>query len=169
MNLKPVRCGALALLTAAAAVVLSLPLGAAASSEVANSKTCAYRAACSHHGTTYRVKSVRLTRSIGSGFSRETTSGRFVLITVTMTNTNKNTSTILASNLKLRTRGGDTYEISDNALYLDHALAITQELQPKLPVRVILLYELPTAALKGSQLEVNDFWSGDKMYMKLGL
>jgi Domain of unknown function (DUF4352) len=155
-------------IAAVLAVVGALVLPVAATGAV-EGKTCVVRQACAHKGTTYKVSAVKVARSIGSGYFKETTSGRFVLVTTTMTNTKSKSSTIMAANLTLRTRSGDEYDVTSKALMLKNALVLLEELQPKLPKTVVLVYEVPARAVRGATLEMNDLWSGDKAKIKLGL
>jgi hypothetical protein len=41
--------------------------------------------------------------------------------------------------------------------------------EPRLPKKVILVYELPTSAVHGAVLQANDLWSGDKATIRLGI
>jgi hypothetical protein len=151
---------------AATAAVLTVPGVAAGAGQGA---TCRVGQSCKHHGTIYRATGVKVTRSIGSGYMRETTSGRFVVITATLTNVKNRPSTIMAANLNLRVRSGASYSVSTKGIGVDNALWLTESLQPQLPVRVVLIFELPARAVAGAVLEINDMGTGDKARIRLGL
>jgi hypothetical protein len=111
---------------------------------------------------------VTVRRTIGSGYLKETTSGVFVIVNVTMTNTKSSPTTILAPNLDLKARSGDSYETTSKAALIKNALTVLTSLQPKLPKTVLLVYEVPRSAVRGAVLEIEDIGSGDKAKIRLG-
>ncbi len=152
-----------------AAIVVALAMPGTGQA-ISAGNTCRMYQSCAHHGTTYRVTRVKITRSIGSGYSRETTSGRFIVISITLTDTKSSPSTILASNLTLMSRRGDSYEVTDRAFAVfKNGLDLLENIQPHLPKADILVYELPASAVRGSVLQINDLWSGDKAKITLGI
>jgi len=150
-------------------LVLTALLAPTAALPSQSGKTCRVNQPCPHHGTTYRVLKVKVTRTIGSGFLKETTSGVFVVLTTKMTNTKSRPSTILSTNLVLKSRRGDKYEVTDKAFGIDRALVLLENLQPRLPETVLLIYEMPASARRGAVLEINDLGTGDKARIRLGI
>lgn len=154
------------------AIALSLVVAAgvtpsfAAASSAAD-RRCQFNQPCAHHGTTYRVTKVRVASTLGSGYFKETTSGVFVIVTVKMTNTKDRPSTIMSTNLALKARTGDKYEVTSKALGQDDAFVLLEELQPKLPQQFRLIYEVPKSAPRGASLEISDLGSGDKARISL--
>jgi hypothetical protein len=149
-------------------VLLALAVPSIGASATAG-KTCRTHQSCAHHGTTYRVNSVRVARRIGSDFLKQTTNGLFVVVSITMTDTKNRPSTILGSNLVVRARTGDTYELSDKGIYADNAFALLENLQPKLPKTELFIYELPRSAARGAVLVISDSLTGDQAKIPLGI
>jgi hypothetical protein len=142
---------------------------ATGSSAATTGKTCVVRQACQHHGTTYQVNSVKVTRTIGSGYFQERADGTFIVLNVTMTNTKSKSSTILDSNLTVRVRSGDEYDISDKALGIKNAFLLLENLQPKLPKTFLLIFDVPRTGVRGATLRINDSYTDDKATIRLGL
>lgn len=131
---------------------------------------CAVDQTLSWHGTAYRVRRVRLANRIGDGFVGGHADGVFVVVTLTMTDLKSRPSTILASNVLLRTRAGDTYDQSDKAFAVyNNGFNILVNLEPHLPKTVIAVYDIPRGATRGAALQINDLFSGAKARIKLGL
>jgi hypothetical protein len=74
-----------------------------------------------------------------------------------------------ASNLTLMSRRGDSYEVTDRAFAVFKNGLDLENIQPHLPKADILVHELPASAVRGSVLQINDLWSGDKAKITLGI
>jgi uncharacterized protein DUF4352 len=124
----------------------------------------------SFKGTAYKVTRVRTSTRIGDRYLGGRTSGLFVIVSITFTDLKNRPSTILADNIRIRSRNGATYSVTDKAFAVyDNGLTILENLQPHLPDRVVAVYELPRNAVGGAQLQVRDMYSGTTAAIGLGV
>jgi len=121
-----------------------------------------------YFGTVYKITKVKVRRTIGSGYTRRRADGIYVIVKLTLTNVKSRPSTILADNIRIASRGA-TYTVSDDSLYVDNALYIVQQLQPHLPKKVVMLYDIPRRAVRGARLWIKDIGSGHHTTIKLGI
>ena len=120
-------------------------------------------------GTTYTVSNVENTSTIGSEYSKETTSGTFVVIDLELTNNKDETKTFMSNSAKLRTTDGKDYDTSDKGMFADDNILILEEIQPDLTTKGKLVFELPASKAAGSQLVVEDLWGDGSVKFDLGL
>jgi hypothetical protein len=123
-------------------------------------------------GTTYKVTSAKATSTIGDNeYTRETTSGTFVVVGLELTNNKDETKTFMEANAKLRTKDGKEYETSSKgimALDADDSL-VMEEIQPDLTTSGKLVFELPKSKTSGAQLVIEDLWGNGSVKFALGL
>jgi hypothetical protein len=119
-------------------------------------------------GTTYKVTSVRAATSVGNDFMKEEANGTFLLVDVALTNEKNEPATIMADALRLVGGNGSVYTVSDDALLAVDDQFILEEIQPGLSESGTLVYDLPTSAVAGAELQVEDLFSDDKGRIKLG-
>lgn len=120
-------------------------------------------------GTTYTVSNVENTSTIGSSYSKETTSGTFVVIDLELTNNKDETKTFMSSSAKLRTTDGKDYDTSDKGMFANDTILILEEIHPDLTTKGKLVFELPASKAAGSQLVIEDLWGDGSVKFDLGL
>jgi hypothetical protein len=93
----------------------------------------------------------------------------FVVVDVTLTNKKDETKTFTDSTAVLRS-GGVTFKATSKGAFVfgDQDLTV-KEVQPGLPTRGKLAFEVPTGKTKGAQLVIEDFWGDGEIVVKLGL
>ncbi len=121
-------------------------------------------------GTTYKVTSVRTAKALGDGYTRVEANGTFLVLNVSLTNGKNKPATILSNALQVIGNNGSSYSTSDDAwLAVSDQLILLEEIQPGLTESGTLVYDLPSDAVAGAQLEVRDLFSSAKGRVKLGL
>jgi Domain of unknown function (DUF4352) len=123
-------------------------------------------------GTTYRVNSVRTTKTVGEQTygTGAKANGRFVIVKLSLTNRKNEPATILEDNIRLIGGNGKNYSVSDDALLaLDDQLNILDEIQPDVTEKGSLVYDVPRGAVSGATLQVQDLFSDAKGRVRLGL
>lgn len=119
-------------------------------------------------GMTYLVTKASTEQSLPFDTEPET-GATFVVVEMTLTNKKNETKTFTDAMAKLR--GGDvTFDTTSKAVFAfgDNSLLLKQ-VQPGLPTRGKLAFEIPTNKVKGAQLVIKDFWSNDEIVVNLGL
>jgi hypothetical protein len=122
-------------------------------------------------GTTYKVTSVRTTKTIGDpdlGGARA--DGTFVVVSLQLTNNKDETKTFSEASAKLRTSDGNQYETSDKTTlaFGDQALLL-KDIQPDLTTRGRLAFEAPPSKVSGSTLVIEDLFGEGEVNVDLGL
>lgn len=121
-------------------------------------------------GTTYRVTRVRTAKSLGDSFTKEKANGKFVVVKLSLTNRKDEPATIAEDNIRLIGGNGKNYSVSDDALFaVDDQSFLLEEIQPDNTESGTLVYDVPTRAVSGSKLQVEDFFSESKGRIDLGL
>ncbi len=117
---------------------------------------CSVAQTLSFHGTSYRVRKVRLASRIGNSFLGARASGIFVIVTLTMTGLESRPSTILSSAVLIRARGA-TFDQSDKAFPVyPNGFTILEDLHPHLPTTVVAVYDIPRSYVHGARLRIED-------------
>lgn len=122
-------------------------------------------------GTTYEVTDVERAQTVGDNqFTRVKANGTFVVVRLKLTNKEDEPATISEDNIRLIGGNGKNYSTSDDAiLALDDQSLIFEEIQPDVTERGAFVYDVPPAAVSGSKLRVEDFWSDSTAEIDLGL
>ena len=122
-------------------------------------------------GTSYLVSNVKTAEVIGDpdlGGARA--NGRFVIVSLELTNRKDEPKAIAADNVRLIGGNGNQYSVSTDVLTgVEKPLVILEDIQPQSPEQVTAVYDVPRGVLKGSQLQVQDIFSGSKGTIDLGL
>ncbi len=120
-------------------------------------------------GTRYEVTSVDTASRLGDEYFGEDANGEFVVVEVELTNLKDETRTITSNAITLRTAKGNTYEASTDAIVaLDDAIFL-EEIQPDLPEKGSLAFDVPPNQVSGSVLRVEDLFSDAYAEIDLGL
>ncbi|HEY8083434.1 MAG TPA: DUF4352 domain-containing protein [Solirubrobacterales bacterium] len=121
-------------------------------------------------GTTYRVTDAETAKQIGGQYTGATANGTFVVVDIQLTNEEDEPATILEDNIRIVGGNGSTYSTSDDAIlvYPDQTLLL-EEIQPGVTESGKLVYDLPSSAVSGARLQVEDLFSGSTGEIKLGL
>lgn len=120
-------------------------------------------------GTTYEVTSVDKSQSVGDSFTKEEANGTFVTVKLKLTNEKDDPATISESAITMVGGNDKAYSTSDDALLAVDDQFLLEEIQPGLSEEGTLVYDLPSAALSGAELQVEDLFSDDKGRIALGL
>lgn len=120
-------------------------------------------------GTTYKVTKVKTAPYVGSALMKA--AGVFVIVNLTLTNDRDEPATISQDFvIRLEAGNGDEYTVLTEAtMAVDDSLKTLDEIQPGVSKKVVLVYDVPVKAVKGSVLLVKDFWSDSEGRIKLGL
>jgi hypothetical protein len=127
--------------------------------------------AVTNAGTTYKVTSVKTTRTIGDpDFLGERADGVFVIVNLRLTNNKDETKTFLDSTAKLKTSDGKEYGTSSKAVlaFGDDSLMLKQ-IQPDLTTHGKLAFEIPPRKVSNSTLVIEDLWGSGEIKVDLGL
>ena len=97
--------------------------------------------------------------------------GVFVIVNLTLTNDRDEPATISQDFvIRLEAGNGDQYMVLTEAtMAVDDSLSTLDEIQPGVSKKVVLVYDVPVKAVKGSVLLVKDFWSDSEGRIELGL
>lgn len=119
-------------------------------------------------GTTYRVLSSKTASSVGQSFTRAKADGVFVVVKIELNNRKDDTRTISSDAIKL-VSGGKTYDTDSDALLTVDDQILLEEIQPGLPKKGTLIYDIPDRAVRGARLRVEDLFSSDYGLVRLRL
>ena len=165
------------------AVVAAIPLAMGASSEGCSSTTAAGEKtagksgkvgqAVNNAGTTYKVKSVKVTDRIGVpnlGGAKAEPGAKLVVVALAITNGKNETKTFTHATAKVKA-GGATYQVSDETLlaFGTEQNLLMKDIQPGITANGKLAFELPTKRLPGSKLVIEDFFGNGNVTIDLGL
>lgn len=121
-------------------------------------------------GTTYRVTNARTAKQVGSGYTAVTANGAFIIVDLQLTNEESEPATILEDNIRVIGSNGSSYSTSDDAiLAFPGQTFLLEEIQPGVTESGKLVYDLPSGAVSGSKLQVEDLFSGSTGEINLGL
>jgi hypothetical protein len=120
-------------------------------------------------GTKYEVSSVRDTFSVGDSFTKVKADGVFVIVEIQLTNLKNDTRTITSNAIKLVTSDGKIYDTADDALFAVDDQILLEQVQPGLPKKGTLVYDIPLRSTTGAKLQVEDLFSNDHGFIDLGL
>jgi uncharacterized protein DUF4352 len=140
-----------------------------ASGGAAKGKTAAIGDKVTLKGTTYQITKVSRAKSVGDSFMETEANGTFVLVKIRLTNRKDEPATIMSENLKLVGGNGKQYTTSDDALLAVDKPLLLEEIQPDNTEKGTLVYDLPTKAVKGATLRVEDLFSDSAAQIDLGL
>ena len=127
--------------------------------------------AVTNAGTTYKVTSVKTTKTIGDpDFLGARADGVFVIVSLQLTNNKDETKTFMDANAKLKTSDGNDYETSSDAVlaFGDESLML-KDIQPDLTTRGKMAFEIPPSKVSGSTLVIEDLWGSGEIKVDLGL
>lgn len=148
--------------------------GAASSGKDAGSpaqsdeKTFAVGQTVELEGTRYTVTGVSTQGNVGGQFG-EKADGEFVVVDLTIENVKDETKTFMDSAATFLAADGTTYEGSDASIYLGDDALILRDMQPDLPTKGKLVFDLPPAKIAGGVLVVSDLFGGGEARIELGL
>lgn len=119
-------------------------------------------------GMTYLVTKASTTSSLAFDTKPED-GAKFVVIDLTLTNKKDETKTFNDSTAILHS-GGTKFESTSKALgaFGDQSM-IFKEVQPGLPTKGKIAFEVPTGKIKGAQLVIADIWGSGEITINLGL
>jgi hypothetical protein len=125
-------------------------------------------------GTRYTVNAVKKSATAGDNeFLQEKADGTFVIVTLTIENTKDETKTFSSSAVKFATKDGKEYSTDDDgtiAVMGDNEEALVfADMQPDLPKKGKLVFDVPPAKTAGGLLKVEDLFGRGEAYIKLGL
>ena len=124
-------------------------------------------------GTQYTVESARKGKSVGGQYSKEEAGGVFVIVELTIENKKNETKTFSSNAAKVIGGNGKSYSTDDEGTFAmigtGGETLILEEMQPDVPEKGTLVYDLPVGKAKGSMLEVSDLFGGGEAYIDLGL
>lgn len=121
-------------------------------------------------GTTYQVTNVDTAKEVGDRFTGATANGEFVIVDLKLTNEENEPATILEDNLRLIGGNGNEYTTSSDAiLAFPDQTFLLEEIQPDNTQEGVLVYDLPSDAVSGAKLQVEDLFSGSTGEIDLGL
>jgi hypothetical protein len=119
-------------------------------------------------GTQYTVTGVSTQGNIGGQFG-ENADGEFVVVDLTIENKKDETKTFLDSAATFHAGDGTSYQGSNAAIYLGDDSLFLREMQPDLPTKGKLVFDLPPAKIAGGVLVVEDLFGGGEARIDLGL
>ncbi|MFT3874677.1 MAG: DUF4352 domain-containing protein [Nocardioides sp.] len=125
-------------------------------------------------GTKYTVTRVRTAATVGDNeFTQEEADGVFLIVDLTIENTKDETKTFDSSNATVLAGNGKSYSTDDDGTFAvigdGGESLIFADMQPDLPKKGTLVFDLPKSAVKGSFLVVSDFWGSGDAKIDLGL
>jgi len=110
-------------------------------------------------GTRYEVLSVRTASRVGDQYFGEDANGEFVIVKMELTNLKDETRTIISNAITLTAANGKTYEVSSDALLSVDNPILLEEIQPDLPEKGTVVFDVPKSQVSGSMLRVEDLFS----------
>ena len=119
-------------------------------------------------GTQYTVTGVKTASNIGGQFG-EKADGIFVVVELTIENKKDETKTFLESAATYLASDGTKYEASDASIYLGDDALILREMQPDLPTKGKLVFDVPPTKVAGGVLELSDLFGAGEADIALGL
>lgn len=119
-------------------------------------------------GTIYTVTGASTQDNIGGAYGQKA-DGVFVVVDLTIENTKNETKTFMDNAATFIARDGTRYEGSDAAMYLGDDALFLRDMQPDLPTKGKLVFDVPPAKAKGGNLEVADLFGRGQARIDLGL
>ena len=107
-------------------------------------------------GTEYTVTGTATKGNIGGQFG-EDADGTFVVVSLTIENKQDETKTFMDQSATFVAKDGTRYEGSNAAIYLDNSLFL-KDMQPDLPTKGQLVFDVPPAKVAGGVLLVEDLF-----------
>lgn len=124
-------------------------------------------------GTEYTVTKAKTAATVGSEYAEENADGIFIVVNLTIENKKDETKTFDSSNAKVIAGNGKSYSTDDDgslAVAIDgEESLIFADMQPDVPKKGTLVFDVPKDAVKGSKLVVSDFWGDGEAAIDLRL
>ena len=118
-------------------------------------------------GTQYTVTGTTTQSTVGGAFG-EKADGKFVVVDMTIENKQNETKTFMDEAATFIAKDGTQYKGSDAAIYLDKSLFL-KDMQPDLPTKGQLVFDVPPTKVAGGVLRVEDLFGRGEAYINLGL
>lgn len=119
-------------------------------------------------GTEYTVTKVETADTVGGEFNKSTAAGTYVIVYLTLKNLKDEPATILGDAVRLVGGNGKEYTTDSSTLGAFENQFILEEIQPDLAKDVVAVYDVPSDAVSGSKLQVEDLFSDSKGEIDLG-
>jgi len=118
-------------------------------------------------GTRYKVLSANLAKTVGGPYGAKA-DGIYIHVKLRIENMKTSTKTFDDGNTAFIAKNGTKYSTSNDEIYLNDSL-ILKQMQPNLPTKGSLLYDVPPSVVKTGVLQISDLWGGGSAYFQLGL
>jgi hypothetical protein len=119
-------------------------------------------------GTQYTVTKATTQPRVGGAFG-EKADGVFVVVDMTIENKKDETKVFSDTAATFHAQDDSKYEGSDAAIYLGDDSLFLREMQPDLPTKGKLVFDVPPTKVAGGVLVVEDLFGGGEAHIDLGL
>ena len=115
----------------------------------------------------YTITDVRTASSVGDGFTKQTATGIFVIVTMNVENIGKESATMSSTDVKIIDSEGRTFESDTEAWIALKENILLKQIQPGLPVVGQTIFDVPKGITANLQVS-SGIWGTDTKLISLG-